>query len=304
MNFRFSTMMSASLLAAAAGSPVFAQNSTTATPAAAAMTPPPTFVPDNNWSVRIEARVWYVAPEGDLTMPGSAPGTAPVKLSTLHADDPEASGAGQVTIRIPQNEEHTWGTPEFWKSGWLFSVSGASFSGDSDTTAGAGFTIGSLAVAGGAAVNTDIKWTTFQALAGKWITGSDFGTGGDVHIDLYAVTGLRVHTQDITITSGGGSTTANETFGSAVLGVRLDLQLPGKFAIDLDLNANFWPGDPSSTGFDIAPTFTWRPTNNLGIQIGYRLLFADCEAGNENGSNYYKLDGSLAGLFAGVEIRF
>jgi hypothetical protein len=309
---RLSVLTPAPLLIALACAPALAQSAPAAAkPAATQPASPLTPVPDlkerdpNTWSVRIEPQVWYVAPEGKLTMPGSVPGTAPVKLDTLNADGPSASAAGQVTLRIPQNEANTWGTPDFWKSGWFFCVGGASFSGDSNSTAPAGgFTLGSLAVAGGAAVSTSVEWSTFHAMVGKWIVGSEFGTGGDIHADIYAVAGARMHFEDITVSSGGGSTTNSETFGSALLGTRLDIQLPYHFAVDIDVNVDFWPGDPSCFGFEIAPTFTWRPTNNLGVQIGYRLLIADCETGNENGPNFYKLDGSLAGLYGGIEIRF
>lgn len=309
-SFRCNVATATALLAALACAPslVLGQAAATAGPAATpapAQTPAPKLIPASAWSVRLEPQVWYVAPEGDLTMPGSASGTPPVALSALDAEDPKASPAGQVTIRIPQNEENRWGTDDFWKSGWFFCVGGASFSGDSTGAAPAGgFTIGSVAVAGGAAVSTSFEWSTFHAMVGKWIVGSDFGTEGDVHVDIYGVAGLRIHTQDVTVSSGGGSTTASETFGAALLGFRLDVQLPCGFAADVNVNANYWPGDPSCTGFEVSPTFSWRPTDNLGVQIGYRLLTANCESGNEGDAGYYKFDGSLAGLYAGVEIRF
>lgn len=308
-SLRCSVTAATTILAALACAPSAALGQTVATagPATAppAQSPAPKLIPTSQWSVRLEPQVWYVAPAGDLTMPGSASGTPPVQLEMLDAEEPEASAAGQVTIRIPQNQENRWGTDDFWKTGWFFSVGGASFSGDTTGTAPAGgFTIGSIAVAGSAAVSTSFEWSTFHAMAGKWITGSDFGTGGDVHIDLYAVAGLRVHTQDITISSGGGSTTASESFGAALVGVRLDVKFPCGFAADVNVNANYWPGDASCTGVEISPTFTWRPTANLGVQLGYRLLIANCESGEEGDADYYKFDGSLAGIYAGVEIRF
>jgi hypothetical protein len=238
-------------------------------------------------------------------MPGSPAGTPAVKLNTLDAEDPEASPAGQITIRVPHLEADTWSSDTFWKSGWFFSIGGASYSGSGETTApGAGFTLGSLTVAGGAAVNTDVDWMTFHAEVGKWIAGSDFDSDGDSRIDLYAVAGARMHFQDISVSSGGDTTDASETFGALLLGVRMDVKLPANFSVAIDANANFWPGDPSCMGFEIAPTFRWEPTANVGIQIGYRLLVADNESGDEGGTDYYRLDGSLAGLFAGIEFRF
>ena len=113
-----------------------------------------------------------------------------------------------------------------------------------------------------------------------------------------------MHTQDISVSSAGGTTQASETFGAVLLGLRLDFKLPGDFAAIVDVNANFWPGDPSCFGFEIAPTLMWEPTPNLGIQLGYRLLTANNESGDQADGDYYQFDGSLAGLFAGIEIRF
>ena len=314
---RFLAGSSASLLAALACSPALAQSAPASSPAqpvqpAAAKPAPgeetapvPVFDPNKSWAVRIEPRVWYVAPEGDLKLPGSAPNVRSVELDTLNADDPEASFEGEVMIRVPHDDDATWRSDTFWKKGWFFRVGGASFSGDADSTAPAGgFTIGSLTVAAGDDVSTDVEWSTFHALVGKWVAGTNFDTGGDVHVDLYAVAGVRVHSQDISVTSGGTTVGGSETFFAAVFGARLDIQLPGDFAVDIDVNANFWPGDQSCAGFEISPTFTWRPTANLGVQVGYRLITANCESGDENGSNFYKLNGSLAGVYAGIEIRF
>ncbi|HZW06826.1 MAG TPA: hypothetical protein VFF65_06855, partial [Phycisphaerales bacterium] len=105
-------------------------------------------------------------------------------------------------------------------------------------------------------------------------------------------------------TSGGTTVDGGETFVSPLVGLRLDLQLPYNFAVDVNANVNFVPGDTSSFGFEIAPTFTWRPTRNIGVQIGYRLLIADNETGDEGADDFFSLDGSLAGLYGGVEIRF
>lgn len=291
------------LCAAAAHAQNAAAQPTQAEPATAS--PPPSLTPAAGWSVRIEPQVWYVGAEGNLTLPGSAPGTPSVKLSTLAADDPEASFSGQVTIRVPHQEQDTLSSGTFWKTGWFFSFGGASLSGGGDSTApGAGLTIGTLTIAGGATVNTSVDWTTLHAEMGKWVTGSDFGSGGTSRIDLYAVAGARMHFQDISVTSAGDTTDTSETFAAALLGLRLDVKLPANFSAVIDANVNVWPGNPSCVGYEIAPTFVWQPTANVGVQIGYRLIVADTESGDEGGTDYYRLDGSLAGLFAGIEFRF
>jgi len=280
----------------------------TVPPTATAQSPaaqPPTLQLVRDWSVKLEPQVWYVAPEGDLLLGGSAPGTDAVELSTLSADDPEVSAAGQVTIRVAADGEAGWESDRFWNHGWFFTVGGASFNGSADSTAPAGgFTVGTLAVAGGAAVSTDVEWSSFHIMAGKWLAGSDFNSDGRVQAAFYGVIGLRVHSQDISIASGGTTVEGNETFVSPLIGLRLDLQLPCDFAVDINANVNFMPGDTSSFGFEIAPTFTWRPTRNIGVQLGYRLLIADNESGDEGADDFFSLDGSLAGLYGGVEIRF
>lgn len=273
--------------------------------AAAPTTPQLELVPPDKWSVRIEPQVWYVAPEGKLTLPGSPPTAHSVKLETLNAEDTEAGASGLITIRVPHEDADSWSSPTFWDSGWFFSIGGGVYSGDGSSLAPAGgLVLGSLNIAAGASVKTSVDWSTYHAEGGKWIAGSDFDSGGDTRIDLYAVAGGRLHTQDIKVTSGGATTEASESFGAALLGVRMDVKFPGDFAAIVDVNANFWPGDPSCFGFEIAPTFVWEPTPNVGLQIGYRLLIADCESGSDTGPEHYKLDGSLAGLFAGIEFRF
>ncbi|MFT3684129.1 MAG: hypothetical protein QM783_04235 [Phycisphaerales bacterium] len=155
-------------------------------------------------------------PRASCTCPAPA-GTPGVKLETLNLEDPQASASGQITIRVPHEDADSWSSPTFWDSGWFFSIGGASFSGDGTSVAPAGgLVIGTINAAAGATIKTDMDWSTYHAEVGKWIAGSDFDSGGDTRLDLYAMVGARLHSQDVTIVSGADEINASETFGASL----------------------------------------------------------------------------------------
>jgi len=73
--------------------------------------------------------------------------------------------------------------------------------------------------------------------------------------------------------------------------------------IDLEVNVGAAPfGDHSSSSWDAMLGFTWRPIENLGVQIGFRNISFNLE--NGDGADEFAWDGALAGLFAGVVLKF
>jgi len=47
---------------------------------------------------------------------------------------------------------------------------------------------------------------------------------------------------------------------------------------------------------------TWRPVRHVGVQVGYRQLAFDLEDGE--GTDRFRFRGAMAGVFAGVTVRF
>ena len=76
------------------------------------------------------------------------------------------------------------------------------------------------------------------------------------------------------------------------------------FTIDVQFDIGYFTdgGDKSTLGYDIMAGFMWRPTQNIGVQIGYRDLAYSLQSGS--GSNQFEWEGSIQGLYAGAAIRF
>jgi hypothetical protein len=74
--------------------------------------------------------------------------------------------------------------------------------------------------------------------------------------------------------------------------------------IDLQIVAGALPtgGDRSTICMEVVNGYTVRPIENVGLQIGYRLSFYDLTAGD--GTSKFEYTGAVAGIFAGVVIRF
>ncbi len=242
------------------------------------------------WTVRIQPRVWYVGPAGDLNLPGAPPNTPSYSLADLNTDSPRMSPYVDLTIREP-------------KSGWFFTVSGVGVSIAQGSTAPVTTNIGTLAVTAGDSLQTNVEWNTFQFYMGKPFKFFDFGDKtADNSITFSWIAGLRTHDQSFTISGPGGTINSDKFFIEAIGGVKMNVQLLDRFSAEVDFAIGGCPTNRSVLSLDVAVGFIYRPTDAIGIHAGYRLLEVNASSGS--GVNEYKYNGSLAGLYAGVSIRF
>ncbi len=288
------------LMTSATLSPVFAdqpeapsaapdtQASTATTTPEKAERPPS---PGDTWVIRVQPRVWFVAPEGDLKIPSSGGGGQTVDLNALDQDKPNISPYGEINIQADE---------------WLFSFSGANFEGDSSRNAGSAFQLGDVAVASGDAFRTSLNISTFNLLAGYKVWQHNFDDPRENReapianiFRLWVVGGARIANFAFDIQSGGSSDSIDQTWVDIVGGVRAEAQILSDFSVDAELTVG---GLTGSTSLDLSVGLTWRPVDWVGAQFGYRLMRINREDGA--GNQEFNLDGGLAGLFAGVVFRF
>ncbi|MFN0011490.1 MAG: hypothetical protein ACKVS8_07585 [Phycisphaerales bacterium] len=269
---------------------------------AAAQAPAPDAGPEwpdmaspNDYVVQLQPRVWYVSPGGKLSLP-STTGVAGgyIRTNDLDLDQPRISPYAEMSIKA---------------DAWRFTFSGADYSLSHDATAPFAFTLGSTPVAGGAAFHTDFDFATFNLSAAYRFYEIDFGAEGGDAADQYvlrleALGGIRFYDLDIRIRNTLGSTSGTDQFyGEPFAGARTEFQIARDFSIDLELTAGGLPvEDHSVYSIDVAVGFSWRPVDAVAVQIGWRQLAFSME--DDSGPRQFKYEGTLAGLFAGVVIRF
>lgn len=244
------------------------------------------------YQIKIEPRLWYISPSGDVTLPGSPANTPSVSLDTLNMDSPRLSPSGDATIRFGR---------------WSVNLSGAATSSDRSTVAQAAGQIGGFSFNPGDPIRTSFDFATGEASVGyslgTWaISKRSNGSFGMV-ADLSVLGGLRVYDLEI----GVGATTPNtaradEFFLEPIAGGRLEMEFAKDFSIDVQTTFGYMPADRESSSWDIRLAFSWRPVENLGVQLGYRNMFMTLETGD--GAERFEFDGGVAGLFAGIQIRF
>lgn len=272
---------------------------------AAAEEPPPRRL-DPAWRVQIQPSAWFVAPSGTLRMPISAgsgggafttEGDA-VAVERMNLDSTRLMPAGELHI----NSER-----------WRFALSGAAFGIDREgTVADSSFRLGSVQVDAGDAMDVSFELTTVELTGGYRVWGYDFTAASeppqnavDAACRVYALLGARFYdfSFDLTNRDGGASTGADQFFGEPIAGARAEFDIARDFSLTLQLTGGgFADSDRSSFSVDIVSGFEWRPFENVGVRIGYRQLAFDLADGD--GAEEFEYDGRLAGLLAGVTIRF
>lgn len=245
-----------------------------------------------DWRVQVNPRVWYVSPSGKIRLPSSTTPGAQIRVEDLNIDTPLASPAGELTLQFDS---------------WRIALSGFNYGIERSASFPAATQFGDVNIAPGGSLGTNFDFTSIQAQLGYRVYDHDFGAPDGwpdrtvLRLDLVA--GARFYDLDIDASSAGTTQTVERTFGEAFAGAHAELQIVRDFSIDLDLTAGGY-GDSSNSVFslDVAVAFSWRFKDALALQIGWRQLAYDLTSGE--GAAEFEYEGRMAGLFAGLVIRF
>lgn len=249
------------------------------------------------WTVRLEPRAWYVSPSGRVRLPGGSTRSDSVRVERLNLDTPRLSPAGELRF----------------KSGRVVaSFNGSAYGLDRTTAADSTFVLGGVAAQPGDLLDVSFDMTTVQVTGGYQVWRKAFGQGPGapaserdpvLSLDLFG--GARVYDVDIAVAEPGAGTAsdADEFFVEPILGARAEATLARDFTIDLELSGGYFAdSDRSVSSVDVAVAFQWRPHPNVGLQIGWRQLAFELQDGE--GTGEFEYPGRLAGVFAGVSVRF
>lgn len=245
-----------------------------------------------DWTIKIEPSAWFASPGGKVRMPGAA-GQFETRLEDLNLDSPRVSPFLEVHLRTGD---------------WTITASGAVISlDDRGQTARATGGIGSLPYAAGDRIKANLDYITAELTAAHPVTLPESlagKPGSNIRARLDILGGLRLHHYDLRFDVGGASTSNEEFFLAPLIGAKLTLDVVEHFTIDLKLDVSgFTDGkDRTSFGGDILAGFSYRPTRNLGVQIGYRFLINHVESGS--GDQEFRLRGGMAGLYGGITLQF
>ncbi|MBL8763312.1 MAG: hypothetical protein JNM07_03475 [Phycisphaerae bacterium] len=251
----------------------------------------------DQWSIELRPSAWYVAPSGKVRLPASSSPTRgdKVPIERLNLDSTRFAPQGDFTIR---------------SGGWSFRFDGAAYSLERDTTADASFRLGDTGVRAGDPTRVTFDFAGFDVLAGYRVLDHEFtGTGiepGSFRARVDVLGGLGLYDLDIGIRSlaaGGQESRTDQFFAQPVLGARLELVVVRDVVIDLTgMGGYMADSDRSSASFDLAVSFEWRPAPNFGARLGWRQIAYAFDDGSGRGEFSY--DGTMAGLFFGVTVRF
>ncbi|GAB4383318.1 MAG: hypothetical protein Kow0022_02820 [Phycisphaerales bacterium] len=256
----------------------------------------------HDWTLSFEARAWYAAPAGDLTLPGGSVGGDEIDLDLLNMDSPKLTPSGEL---------------RFQRGRVRIGLSGSAFSADRASTVATTQTLGAVAVWAGERAQLDFSHWSFETQAlyevFSYVDGSTSDGRDAVRVRGLLGGGVRVSALDLNfrVTPTDPGRTGSETLAVGYDGTFAELMIAGAFEIDLDENwfisvegSGGWFGldDRTSSSFSIQPTLAWHPNPHVGVEVGYRMLIHRMEDGSA--PSQFEWSGSLAGLFGGLSVRF
>ncbi|GIK19794.1 MAG: hypothetical protein DYG93_09270 [Leptolyngbya sp. PLA2] len=252
----------------------------------------------DSWTVRFEPAVWFVGASGDLRLPGTEASGNGQKLDfgDLNLDSPRASPFGELHLK---------------RGPWRISFSALALSsGGRDFAADGPGQLGPIAFDAGDVLDLSMDYVTFDTTGGYEFLTAERGTtengGVQLRSRLIGFAGARFHDVDFDASlqaPDGVSVSADRLFAEPIVGLRWELDINERFTIDVvGAGGAFGWGDQSSWSADIGVGFTWRPVENLGVQVGYRQLVVGLEDGDA--PERFEWRGSVAGLYAGAVLRF
>lgn len=244
-----------------------------------------TRAPRPYWHTEIEANVWYASPGGDVSIGG----TQLTGTDGFNLDSPRAT---------PMVEAHLRYDP------WNLSFRGSLLDVGSTAFIGEPTTLGPATFAAGDAVTSGYRLDEFALRAGYrfYQFDADASARGRplFSVGVDAMAGLRVYDGTFAVAGPGGSAGASFTHIEPLVGFTTDITFADRYEIQIQ---NTYGGSPtiddrSSFTFDLQATFKYRPIDNAAIQLGYRIR-RNVLVGSD-----YELDGAVAGVFAGLTLRF
>jgi hypothetical protein len=249
--------------------------------------------PKDRWTLQFEPSVWYGAPGGKVTLPGSAAGVSPTFLDTINLDSPRPSPSAELHL---------------YDDRWRFTFEGTWLrEHDRGTIAEQGGTLGPVSFAAGDALKASESFTTVEATVAYRLTLPETlakGREGVFACAFDVLGGMRFYDVSFDFSAPAGSTSADIFQGQPLAGVKLSVDLIEQFTVDVQVDVGGFTdgGDAVNYAYSIEAGFMWRPTPNVGAQIGYRDLAFMLRSGPEGDRFEYR--GAIQGLFAGVVIRF
>jgi hypothetical protein len=241
------------------------------------------------WRIQFEPEVWFCAPGGEFRLAGS---TSSSRVEFFNLDDPRVSPMGTLHVR---------------DGDWRLAVSGMTFA-ERDRGTVKQFTgeFGGQAFTPGTRVVSTLDFTSAQFEVGYRLPVSGLLAGENIP-DFFAtweaVGGVRFMDVDFDLRFPTGTADAHEFFTTPYLGFRLAMEMSHGFTVEVEGSAGYFGGgDRSAFSDDVNVGFMWRPHPNIGVRAGYRQIAFILKSGS--GAERFEWDGALAGLHAGVVVRF
>lgn len=269
-----------------------------------ATTLPDRFSPD--WTVQVEPTLWFVGPSGKFKLPVTS-GTGPGGFTT-EGDKIRVNDVDLASTRL-----RPAGTLTLASGKWRFSFWGSEYEQSrSGVTVDFAGRVGAVPFASGDQLKLDLSLGTYELSAGYRVWDYDFAENTkiknaavDAQLTLHLLGGARLYDLEIGAEnlSTPGRAEGSRVFVEPIVGIRAEAIIDNDFSVILQLTAGGLPlHSTSSYSLDVVTAFQWRPTKNIGVQIGWRQLAFDLSDGKD--LEEFEYAGRLAGLFTGVVIRF
>lgn len=273
-------------LLSAASAPALGQNSTT-------QEKPSLEPPIPGWTIQFEPSAWYVAPGGQVLLPGATRAPEQQRIEVIDLDNPRLSPFAEVHVR---------------RGPWRFTGGGFGFAMAAHQAAAqeAG-QIGDVFFDAGDVVSSRLDFSSFEATAGYRVFEKAMNPSHGVYALVFAVDvvgGARAYDLSTTVGGPGGSTSsADEFFAEPIVGLKMDAEIYKRFTVDLQTTLGAQPlGGRTVWSWDLFVGGVWRPVENVGVQLGFRQLLFDLKAGAD--AEEFRFRGGMAGLYGGLELRF
>lgn len=254
--------------------------------------------PVRDWTVQFEPSVWYAVPGGSIDLPGLRASGGDLSLIDLDMDRTGLRPAGELQFR---------------RGRWMGLVGGIYLEEESDTTLNRGAVVNGTGFDAGDRVESRLRFATARLLGGYRIhsyQGGPTAEGGhNFTSDIDFIAGARFTSVNWRMAAEDPGVTRESVdqsrlFPEAVGGVRWTMGFVEEFSIDAEATVGGMTtgDDDSAFSLDIILGFAWDPHPNMGAQFGYRQLLVRFSDGEDE--DRFRYDGEIAGLYAGVKVRF
>ena len=241
-------------------------------------------------AIRVEPLLVYFTPGGRIIFPGTTQTSKDIDVEALNLDSPRLSPGIELEASLDR---------------WRLQASTIHFEqNDREAASPVGRPVGDITLSKGDAIVSSLRFDWAQIAVGRTLLDRTVGPEDELNVQLSVAGGVRYYDLSMSVErAAGGRASADPTFLEPIALADARFTYNDRYALRVETSIGYSDFSGTSTqSWSLTLAMAWRLADWADLEGGYRILSFDLDQGQ--GVSAFEYRGSMAGLYAGLSMRF